>query len=466
MTTGVESLDRPLAGNRFPVRFVVPLFLGSALNPINSSVLATALVPIAHALRISVGRTAALVTVLYVASSIAQPTAGRLAEHFGPRRVFIAGIAMVLIGGVVGGTGANLTALMVARVLLGLGTSGGNPSSMVQIRRRTAQAGLGEPPGWVIAGMAGAAESALVLGLPLGAVLTSIAGWRAAFWLDVPLAAVALAAALCLPADPPRDRISVRALLTELDAVGMATFAAMMVLLLVFLLALPAAHWPLLAASVALAPVLVAWERRAPTPFIDVRLLAAHRALSRSYLRTALLLFASYSVLYGFTQWLETAGGYSTGAAGLLVLPMAALGAAASIPLGRWRLGVRLLIAAPLCTLAGSLLMLLVGTGGPVMWVLLVSVAFGIAEASAFVGGQRLIAVQAPPARAGTAMGLFGTAVYTGAIASSAMTNVLFRSRVTDGGLHLIAAILGGCSLVVLAMTVGDWRRTRGRPLA
>ena len=55
---------------------------------------ATALVPIGHALHVSVGQTAVLVSVLYVASSIAQPTAGRLAEHFGPRRALLAGAAM------------------------------------------------------------------------------------------------------------------------------------------------------------------------------------------------------------------------------------------------------------------------------------------------------------------------------------------------------------------------------------
>jgi hypothetical protein len=41
-------------------RFVTLLFAGSALNPINSSLIATALVPIAAALHVSAGRTAVL----------------------------------------------------------------------------------------------------------------------------------------------------------------------------------------------------------------------------------------------------------------------------------------------------------------------------------------------------------------------------------------------------------------------
>src|SRR5258707_13543031 len=89
----------------FSWRLVTSLLLTSTLNPINSSLIATALVPIAHALGVSVGRTAILVSALYLASSIAQPTAGKLAEQFGPRRVLVAGILLVFVGGFIGGAG-------------------------------------------------------------------------------------------------------------------------------------------------------------------------------------------------------------------------------------------------------------------------------------------------------------------------------------------------------------------------
>ena len=120
--------------------------MGSALNPINSSLIATALVPIAAAVHVSVGRTAVLVSALYLASAIAQPTGGKLAEEFGPRRVFLAGILTVLAGGLVGGFGQDLTTLVVARVLIGVGTSAGYPSAMLLIRRRAEAAGLNRRP--------------------------------------------------------------------------------------------------------------------------------------------------------------------------------------------------------------------------------------------------------------------------------------------------------------------------------
>jgi hypothetical protein len=50
------------------------------VDPVNSSLIATALVPIAKTLYVPVGKTAVLVSGLCLASAIAQPTAGKQAE--------------------------------------------------------------------------------------------------------------------------------------------------------------------------------------------------------------------------------------------------------------------------------------------------------------------------------------------------------------------------------------------------
>src|SRR5260370_41429304 len=74
----------------FGPRFMTPMFMGAALNPINSSVIATALVSIAVAMRVPVGQTSILISSLYLTSAVAQPTAGRLSGEFGPRRGVLA----------------------------------------------------------------------------------------------------------------------------------------------------------------------------------------------------------------------------------------------------------------------------------------------------------------------------------------------------------------------------------------
>ena len=56
--TGTASAA-PEQGRPFSWRFTTPLFIGSALNPVNSSLIATALLPIAHGLGVPLGQTAA-----------------------------------------------------------------------------------------------------------------------------------------------------------------------------------------------------------------------------------------------------------------------------------------------------------------------------------------------------------------------------------------------------------------------
>ncbi|MCL7493957.1 MFS transporter [Streptomyces sp. MCA2] len=231
--------------NAFSWRFVTPLLTGSAINAINSSFIATALVPIAAAVHVSVGRTAVLVSALYLASAVAQPMGGKLAEEFGPRRVFLVGVLIVLAGGIVGGVGQNLTGLVVSRVLIGVGSSAVYPSAMLLIRRRAAAAGLDAPPGGVLGSLmiAGAATSAL--GLPLGGVLVDVWGWRTTFLINLPFALLALAMAFFwipsdLPVEGPR---TLREVAARLDMAGIVGFGGAMAALLVFLMGLPRPDW-------------------------------------------------------------------------------------------------------------------------------------------------------------------------------------------------------------------------------
>jgi MFS family permease len=182
------SADATRPDQAFSWRFVTPLLLSSTLNPINTSLIATALVPIAHALNVPVGRTAILVSALYLASSIAQPTAGKLAEPFGPRRVLVGGILLVLLGGIIGGVGQDIPTVAVARVLIGIGTSAGYPTAMMIIRRRATLAGLSEPPGGVLGALSIASNVTIAVGPPIGGVLVNFLGWRSTFLVNIPTA--------------------------------------------------------------------------------------------------------------------------------------------------------------------------------------------------------------------------------------------------------------------------------------
>jgi len=463
MTATTGSQQR--AAGPFGWRTVTPLVMGSALNPVNSSVIATALVPIAAALHVPVGRTLILVSSLYLACAIAQPTAGKLAEEFGPRRVFLAGIMLVLLGGVVGGLGDNLAVLVAARVLIGVGTSCGYPSAMVIIRRRSHQAGLGEPPGSVLGSLAIAGSATVAIGPPIGGLLVGGLGWRSAFLLNVPLTAAALAMTLAwIPRDEqPAAGRKIAEVATRIDLGGIVVFGAMLAALLVFLMSLPRPDWAALAISAVLAALLAAWELRAARPFIDLRLLASARALTRTYLRFGLTLLGVYVVLYGITQWMEAARGLSPEQAGLVLVPMGAVAAVVSHPVSRRNLVRGPLIACALFMLLASAATLFITGHSAVIALVGVMVLFGVVVGTASVGNQTALYLQSPPENLGTASGLSRTFGYLGSIAAATITSIVFRAHVSDAGLHDMALILVGVAAAVLLMTLLD-RQLPRRP--
>ena len=456
MTAATESRQR--VDGLFGWRAVTPLVMGSALNPINSSVIATALVPIAAALHIPVGRTSILVSSLYLACAIAQPTAGKLSEEFGPRRVFLVGIVLVMLGGVVGGAGNSLAVLVAARVLIGVGTSCGYPSAMVIIRRRSHEAGLSEPPGSVLGSLAIAGSATVAIGPPIGGLLVGGLGWRSAFLLNVPLTAAALAMTMAwIPRDEqPAARRKVAEIATRIDLGGIVLFGAMLTALLVFLMSLPRPDWVALAISAVLAALLVAWELRATRPFIDLRLLASQTALTRTYLRFGLTVLGVYVVLYGITQWMEAARGLTPEQAGLVLLPMGAVAAVVSRPVSRRNLIRGPLIACAVFMLLASVATLLITHNSPVILLVGVMILFGVVVGTTSVSNQTALYLQAPRDSVGTASGLSRTFGYIGSIASATITSIVFHARVSDSGLHDMALILVGVAAVVLLMTLFD----------
>ncbi|MFF1746610.1 MFS transporter [Streptomyces mirabilis] len=450
-------------GNPFGTRFVAPLYLGASLNPVNSSIIATALVAIAAALHIPVGDTAILISSLYLTSALAQPAAGRLAEEFGPRRIFVAGITLVLAAGIVGSLAHSLTALIVARVLIGAGTSAGYPAAMLLIRRRAEQAGHAAPPREVLGGLSITGAATVAVGPAIGGLLIGWAGWRAAFWINIPFAAVALVLALAgVARDPDPVRFgSPRALASRIDLLGMLGFGGSLTALMIFLDALPRLDWPALAAALVLAAALAGWELRAAQPFLDVRLLVANGALTRTYLRNGLTLMGTYVILYGLTQWLEVARGLSAYQAGLMLMPMGVLTALAARVVSR-RAAVRWpLIACAVLLLVGAVATLFVGSGTPMAAVICVTAVFGLTSGAGTVANQTVLYQEAPAAALGTASGLLRTFGYIGSIASAAITGTAFHRGVSDSGLHSIAWVLVAISALVLVMTVLDRQLAR-----
>jgi len=447
------------AQSAFGPRFMAPMYMGAALNPINSSLIATAMVAIATSMDVEVGKTSILVSSLYLTCAIAQPVAGRLAEEFGPRRVFLSGTLIVLAGGVVGGLAQSLVELTVARVLIGAGTSAAYPSAMLLIRRRSTKVGLTSAPGGVLGGMAVTSAATLAIGPTVGGLLVGWLDWRATFLVNVPVTLIAFVMAkLWIERDPAgvaRDR-SVFGLLGRIDLPGIAAFGASISSLLVVLLALPKVNWIALGVCVLGAVVLVAHELRAESPFIDFRLLATNGLITRTYVRYSLTLVGVYVVIYGFTQWMVAARGLSPTHAGLALLPMGVLSAVIARLVSRARRLHLLLAASAVCLILGAIAATMLDSDSPLPAIVLVTSLFGVVAGCGNVTNQTALYLAAPAERLGTAAGLLRTFGYVGSISAACLTGFAFRSGVDDAGLHLVGMALVVVGAVVLAMTVFD----------
>jgi MFS family permease len=200
--------------------------------------------------------------------------------------------------------------------------------------------------------------------------------------------------------------------------------------------------------------VLLWWSLRSRHPFIDLRMLRRNGALSRTYLRMLLIYFGAYTMMYGFSQWVQGPAGYSAGQAGWVQLPTAALAAITGISVARNR-KIRLpLVLSGAIPLLGGLLLVLLHASSPLWMLLLAAAFFGVPQGLASVSNQQALYRQAPREQIGTASGLSRTAVYLGSILSSAAIGLAFPHAPTDSGLHglgiAIAVVVGSAALLAL----------------
>lgn len=447
----------------FSGRLTAPLLIGSLLNPLNTTMISTALVAIGHHFGIGAADTAWLISVLYLASAVAQPVLGKLADVLGPRRVFLVGLVVVIASGLVGTVAPSFGWLIVSRLLLGIGTSAAYPAAMAVLRDESARIGRATPRS-VLARLSFAALGSAAVGPTLGGLLVMVVGWRGIFAVNVPVALVAFGAALLwIPADPPRRRAAdgvTRRL--GLDPLGVGLFTAALTVLVFFLLDLAHPMWWLLAPFAVLTAALVRWQLHRPDPFIDLRMLAGNAALSRTYLRHGVSYLLIYCVMYGYTQWLEEARGYSSGHTGLLMLPMSVAALVCSL-LGARTKGIRgpLTLACVLLTIGAGVLMFLSGDT-PLAVLLLAGACFGIPQGLIGTSNQAAVQAYAPAEAIGSAAGLQRTAQYIGAITASSLIALAYGQSAGDHGLHLMAGVAAVLGVLLIVLTVTD-RALRGR---
>jgi nicotinamidase-related amidase/predicted MFS family arabinose efflux permease len=444
------------SGSPFGFTFIAPLVLGSVLNPINSTMLATALVPIAESLGSDIAATGWLIAALYLTTAVAQPTLGRMVDLLGARRVFLASLGLVAAAGLCGQFASTLAGLVAVRILLGVGTSGAYPAAMRILRERGEATGS-KPPRFVFGIMTLSAFSTTAVGPVIGGLLVSAFGWQSIFTINVPLA---LIAALSILIWTPHDRAPAHTfarLMKDIDLPGIALFAAFLLSLMAFLMNLKNGPlWLALAGSVVFGAALVWHSLRRPQPFLDVRMLARNWPLTMTYLCAAAIAIIVFSVYYGFAQWLQSAVGYSSAGAGLVTLPMSVVAAAASLTGARTK-GLRgpFLVSVG-AALAGNLGLLFVDGASPLWMIVTAITLFGVTLGTFSFATQAAVYIQAPAEEIGTAAGLQRSAQYIGAIAAASLLASIYGERASDHGLHSLAAVAGALSAILFIVTLFD----------
>ena len=437
-----------------PRRVVLAIVLGTLLNPLNSSMIAVALVAMHLDFHVDLGTSTWLISGFYIAGAIGQPLMGRLADLLGPRRVFLTGLTVAGVVALLAPLSPNFGTLVAARVVQAFATSTAYPAGLGMVR---AAAGGTRIPAQALAFISVAASVSAALGPTIGGFVLSFSGWQGIFLVNVPITALGVVLGLrWLPAPAPTES-SERAL-AGLDIPGVLLFAATLTALLGGLLSLGTpVGWVLLAAVPVIAAALAFRELRATSPFFDLRLLAANPVLVGVFIQFAATMFVFYTLFFGLPIWLEEIRHYDARSAGLLILPMTGLGVLATPVAAQLisRRGPRVsLVIGSAVLVAGTALVLAFGPSTPVLALIAAAFVLGIPNGFNNMGLQAALYASAPPARMSWAGGQFQTFRYVGAILSATLLASVFHQQASTEGLHGMSVLLVAVSLALVLASV------------
>ena len=304
---------------------VLPVFLAAA----DGTVVATALPAIAASLG-EVDKLSWIVVANLIASTVAAPAYGRLADLFGRRRMMVIALCVFMVASVCCAMAPTLPLLLAARVLQGLG--GGGLMTL-------AQALLGElvPPrergsyqGYLSANIVAGAT----VGPVAGGFITEMWGWHAVFLAYLPLGLIAIALVMRLPKSKPSGTRG------GFDMPGMALLTLFIVPLLMAvsqLQKLDPAILPrfglLLAFSGAALAALLVQQKRAASPLLALPLMKIP-AFWRADVMAACSGASLTAMITFLPIYFQVVAGATPGQAGLLLIPLTAAVSSGSVVTG------------------------------------------------------------------------------------------------------------------------------------
>lgn len=443
-----------------PPRALVPvlLFVGTVVAVISS--LGAPLVPaIAASTGAPLHEAQWALTVTLLVGAVATPVIGRLGDGPHRRRVVLAVLAVVTVGGVLAALPLGLGWLVAGRGLQGLGL-GLTPLAMATAR----EALEGNRSRSTIAALSITVVAGLGVGYPLAGLVAELGGVHAAFWAG---AAVSLSALVAAAAVLPPSRAAAS---RPLDVVGALLLGAGLAGALLVLGQAGSWGWTsaltggLAAACVLVLGCWVRWELRTTHPLVDLRL-ARGRVAVTAHSAALLVGLSNYLLLVTVPVLVQAprAGGPGLGAsvlvAGLALLPFSA----ASVLGGRLarvladRAGRRAVL--PVAALVQTVAFVLFGLLRSELWqVFLVMAVAGLGVGAAFAAFPALVISTVPPSETGSATSLNQVLRYVGFALGSAVAAAVLAAATASGsvepgaGGYATIAVLGAVVCLVTAL--------------
>ena len=307
-------------------KILLVAIIGSFMEILDQTVMNVALPHIIAVYNVAIDHAQLIVSVYLMASAISTPTAAFLSERFGIKRVYMFAQIGFLVGSILCGLSWDADSLIAFRLIQGL--SGGlmNPLSMTFIyitvpaeRRGHAMSMLGIP-----------LMLAPAIGPTFGGYLVTYWSWRTVFFINVPIALIAiLLGILWIEDTPARNPI--------FDFRGFIFAATGFSCILYGLTNAPTWHWDdwriitLLSVGGACLLTWVFIELAEKNPLLDLRMFQ-HRGYAVGLSLTFTTTIGLYSLVFLLPLFLQTIRGFSAFQSGMMILPQV-LGAMITLPI-------------------------------------------------------------------------------------------------------------------------------------
>src|SRR5262247_1795790 len=257
-----------------------------------------------------------VVTAYSLGMTIAIMSSGTLADIYGRRKLYLAGIALFTVASAACGMTSSLVFLNLARGIQGIAAATVNVTSLALVSATFPDPKL---KSWAIGIWTAIASTALAIGPTLGGFMVQWTGWRSIFMVNIPvgLAGVALTWRFVAESRDERPRtFDIPGQLVFMTAVGAFAFAVIEgpraglsgEIITLFVVA-----------GLALATFIFC-ERRSADPMMDLNLFR-DPTYSVANITIFTVMFSIYGMLLVITQYMQNVHGFSSMDAGLLLLP-------------------------------------------------------------------------------------------------------------------------------------------------